>query len=73
MYRLAKIVVLTSILALAIIGVLRVADVIPPDAMTGVLVKTFSILAIVFGAAFTWKGVQGSGAKSPDHTDQRVP
>ena len=73
MYRLAKIVVLTSSLALAIIGVLRVADVIPPDAMMGVLWKTFSILAIIFGAAFVWKGVQGSGSKVPDHTDQRVP
>ena len=72
MYRLAKIVVLTSILALAIIGVLRVADVIPADAMTSVLVKTFSILAIIYGAAFAWRGIQG-GSRAPDRHDQRVP
>jgi multisubunit Na+/H+ antiporter MnhG subunit len=71
-YRLVKVVVLTSLLALAVIGVLWVTDILPRADLGPVLGKTFGVLGIIFGVAFVWRGIQGR-SNVPDHTDQRVP
>jgi hypothetical protein len=71
-YRLVKVLILSSILAVAVIGILWMTDVIPPGQFGSVAAKTFGVLGIIFGAAFVWRAVAGR-TNIPDRTDQRVP
>jgi type IV secretory pathway VirB2 component (pilin) len=71
-FRLVKVVVLTTLLAVVVIGVLWVTGVLPRAELASVAAKTFGALGIIFAAAFVWKGIQGR-TNVPDHTDQRVP
>jgi hypothetical protein len=72
MYKLARVLILSSVLAAAVIGILRVTDVIAPGQLGNVFSKTYMVIGIIFGAAFVWRGVQGR-TNIPDRTDQRVP
>ena len=72
MYKLVRLLILSSVLAAAVIAILYVTDVIPPGQFGSVAAKTFGVLGILFGAAFVWRAVHGR-TNIPDRTDQRVP